>query len=125
MSVWYEPNAEQRRTWAEWLATRPEHVRIVAERFAPWTMWRHRPTGVRARVISFTEIRHDCGEHKRGDVALRMRVISGRFSLPIAFAAPCQLPDGFEVAELTGVLQSEVEPWEAPERSRASPRRTE
>lgn len=52
---WTEPNDEQRAAWDAWLADRPAHVRAVAERFDPWTMYRHAVTGQRCQVIGFHE----------------------------------------------------------------------
>jgi hypothetical protein len=53
---WYEPTAEQSTAWAEFLAERPAHVRAVAERFDPWTLYRLTTTGQRCSVIGFHEV---------------------------------------------------------------------
>jgi hypothetical protein len=36
---WFDPTPESRAAWAEWLADRPEAVRLVAERFEPWALY--------------------------------------------------------------------------------------
>ncbi len=53
MIVWEEPTDEQRATYAAWAAGRPPHVRAVAERFNPWTMYKLATTGQRCRVIGY------------------------------------------------------------------------
>lgn len=50
---WDEPNDEQRAMFATWVAERPPHVRAIAERFDPWTMYRLVSTGQRCRVIGY------------------------------------------------------------------------
>jgi hypothetical protein len=53
--MWTEPTDENRAAWAQWLDERPGHVRAVAERFDPWTMYRLTTTGQRCQVIGFHE----------------------------------------------------------------------
>jgi hypothetical protein len=53
---WFEPTDEQRAAWSEFLATRPPHVRDVASRFAPWTLYKLITTGQRCSVLGFHEI---------------------------------------------------------------------
>jgi len=52
---WTNPTDAQRAEFAAWIAERPDHVRAVAERFDPWTMYRLTTTGQRCRVIGFHE----------------------------------------------------------------------
>jgi hypothetical protein len=52
---WFQPTAEQLVAWDAWLADRPEHVRAIAERFNPWTLYRLTTTGQRCSVIGFHE----------------------------------------------------------------------
>lgn len=51
----YEPDAEKIAAWKAWLAARPPKVRAVAERFDPWTMYRHTVTHQRCQIQSFSE----------------------------------------------------------------------
>ena len=51
----FEPTAEQEAAWADWVSQRPENVRRVAERFAPWTLCRLKSTGQRVTLQSFSE----------------------------------------------------------------------
>ena len=57
--AWDDPTDEQRKMYAEFLSERPEHVRAVAARFDPWTMYRLTTTGQRCRVIGFHETEED------------------------------------------------------------------
>lgn len=41
--------------WRAWVAERPEAVRLVAERFEPWTLYRLKNSGNRVVVQSFQE----------------------------------------------------------------------
>src|SRR5262245_33747881 len=52
---WNEPTDEQLAGWVAWVAERPNHVRAIAERFDPWTMYRLTTTGQRCRLIGFHE----------------------------------------------------------------------
>ena len=68
-----QPTDEQLASWGDWLAERPEHVRRVAERFEPWTLFRMKSTGHRCHVFGFDET-------KDGDVTLRVQ-ITGKYNL--------------------------------------------
>lgn len=61
------PTAKQVAGWKAWVASRPENVRIVAERFEPWSLYRMKSTGQRVTIYSF-------GEDKRGAVTLTVDV---------------------------------------------------
>lgn len=50
-----EPTVEEEREWREWVASRPESVRVVAERLDPWSLYRMKSTGQRVTVHSFSE----------------------------------------------------------------------
>ena len=62
---WCNPTPEQLREWDRWVADRPEHVRSVAERFNPWTLYRLTTTGQRCSVIGFHEV--DVEKAKQSD----------------------------------------------------------
>lgn len=92
-----EPTSEQEAGYRDWVASRPPHVRTVAERFDPWSLYRLK-SGHRVTVLSF-------GEAKDGCVTLTVNV-SGEFNL-LAFERqvfgvppddlePCDLPDAAE-----------------------------
>lgn len=67
-----EPTAGQIREWKKWVAKRPPHVRAVAEKFDPWTLYRMRSTGHRVTLVSF-------GEAPDKTVTLTVAVL-GRFN---------------------------------------------
>lgn len=73
MSRFQDPTNEQIAAWNEWVASRPESVRVVAERFDPWTLYRMRSTGHRVTLYSF-------GEAPDGSVTLTVNV-TGEFNL--------------------------------------------
>lgn len=94
MARWMEPNAAQEAAWAAWVAERPEPVRVVAERFEPWSLYRMKEMGHRVTIECFDE-------PEEGPVTVKVRV-SGDFNL-IAFERvvfgvdpdslePCDLP---------------------------------
>lgn len=59
---WFEPTADQIAEWQRWLAARPSHVRVVAERFDPWTLYRLTTTGQRVSFTGCHEGARNCGE---------------------------------------------------------------
>lgn len=52
------PTAEQVAGWKAWVASLPENVRIVADRFEPWSLYRMKSTGQRVTICSFQEDQH-------------------------------------------------------------------
>lgn len=50
------PTDENQRLFREFLESRPPHVRAVAERFDPWTLYKLKGTGQRCSVIGFHEV---------------------------------------------------------------------
>ena len=76
MAHYVEPTAEQEAGWAEWVASRPDNVRAVAERFNPWTLYRFKDSAQRCTLVSF-------GAHDDGSVTLTVNV-TGQFNL-VAF----------------------------------------
>lgn len=104
----HEPTAQQEAEWNDWVASRPECVRKVAERFEPWSLYRMKGTGRRVTLYSF-------GEEKNGTVTLTVYV-QGEYNL-VTFERrvfginpddlePCDLPTGDEP---TGALLTERE----------------
>lgn len=53
------PTKEEERLYREWVASRPEKVRIVVERFDPWSLYRMKSTGHRVTLVSFQEYKDD------------------------------------------------------------------
>lgn len=56
MAQCFEPAQEQIDGYAEWVAERPSHVRTVAEKFTPWTLYKMKSTGHRCTVSQFDEM---------------------------------------------------------------------
>lgn len=50
-----QPTSAQVQGWKEWVAERPPAVRVVAERFDPWTLYRLKTTGQRVYILSFSD----------------------------------------------------------------------
>lgn len=65
----YEPTPEQKTEWNQWVAERPDNVRRVAERFNPWTLYRHKDTDQRVTLYSF-------GEQEDGGVTVTVDITS-------------------------------------------------
>lgn len=76
MANYFEPTEENRTKWTAWVAERPPLVRVVAERFFPWKLYRMKSTGHRVTVVSFED-------HFDDSVTLKVAV-TGRFNL-VAF----------------------------------------
>lgn len=55
MARFEEPTPEQLAGWREWVASRPDSVRTVAERLDPWSLYRMKSTGDRVTIASFYE----------------------------------------------------------------------
>jgi hypothetical protein len=95
-----EPTEEQLTGYQAWVASRPPNVRAVAERFEPWSLYLHKPTGQRVTVVSF-------GEQEDGRVTLTMSV-SADFNLVM-----------FE-RQVFGVNPDDLEPCELPSETEAT-----
>lgn len=50
-----EPTEEELIAYRQWVDTRPLAVRILAQRFDPWSLYRFKPSGHRVTVLSFDE----------------------------------------------------------------------
>src|ERR1700733_11826949 len=99
MARFCEPTKEQLAGWNKWVMDRPLHVRVIAERFEPWSLYRMQSTDHRVTLVSFDE-----EENKR--VTLRVNV-SAEFNF-VSFErcvfgidpddlTPCELPTPDEV----------------------------
>lgn len=54
MTRYKDPTPENEQAWREWVATRPEAIRVVAERYDPWTLYRLKDTGQRVFLQGFS-----------------------------------------------------------------------
>ena len=50
-----EPTAKEENGWKKWVAERPDSVRLIAERFDPWTLYRMKSTAERVTLYSIFE----------------------------------------------------------------------
>ncbi len=50
-----EPTPEQAEGYRAWVAGLDAHVRAVAERFDPWSLYRLKPSNHRVTIVSFGE----------------------------------------------------------------------
>lgn len=71
----YEPTDEMKTHWAEFVASRPDAVRKVAEKFNPWTLYRIGEEGNRVTLYSLSE-------HEDGSVTMTVNV-TGQFNFVI------------------------------------------
>lgn len=96
MSAYVKPTAEQEAGWKKWVAERSEKVRLVAEKFEPWSLYRLKSTGHRVTIVSFSET----------DPVTLTVAVTGEFNA-VAFdrqvfgispddLEPCELPDADE-----------------------------
>lgn len=108
MARFVQPTPEQERGWKEWVASRPPIVRVIAERFEPWSLYRMKSTDQVVNVVGFSE------GVENGTVTVTVTVnVSGDFNLVLhertVFGIapddlePCDVPDPDEV---TGALLS-------------------
>ena len=93
MARFDEPKPGEWETWQAWLAERPAHVRAVAERFDPWSLYRLRTTGHRVMIMSFCEhwgrITVTVGVTAKFNRLLHERQV---FGIDPADLEPCDLP---------------------------------
>lgn len=113
MARYVDPTPEQEAGYREWLAERPAHVRAVAERFDPWSLYRLKSSGHRVTVYSF-------GEEAGGKVTLTVNV-TGEFNV-VSFARrvfgidpddlePCELPAPDEPVGAVLVQEEDIEAY--------------
>ena len=112
MAHLYEPTDEMKAEWAEFVASRPDVVRKVAERFNPWTLYRIGKDGHRVTLYSF-------GEHEDGSVTLSVNV-TGEFNCVMferrVFGIKpedleeCDLPDEGEIDDNIDALRVIMRP---------------
>jgi hypothetical protein len=94
MARWMEPTTEQVDAYREWVASRPDNVRLVAERLEPWSVYYMLPPGKFVVVQSF-------GEEEDGRVTLTVGVLEGIGTYHVAYGvfgcdparlSPCDMP---------------------------------
>ena len=71
-----EVDEESRQSWAEWVASRPEKIRAVAEKLFPWKLYRMKGSGHRVTLYSIDE-------EESGKISLQVDV-TGEFNF-VAF----------------------------------------
>jgi hypothetical protein len=92
-----EPTQKELSEHQEWLAGRPEHIRKLAERFEPWSLYRLKSTGQRVTIAGYRE-------HRDGKVSLTVDV-SGKFNEVPMNARVFEIePDDLSPCELPGPL---------------------
>ena|SRR5688572_4629343 len=95
-------NPEWERTWRDWLATRPDDVRAIAEHFPPWVPVRIKATGEKGHVYSF-------GEKEGGGICVQVNVFPDENPDSLHSIL---LPEGHRAI---GLAPDDLEPWtEAP-----------
>lgn len=70
MANTYAPTGSQIKAWNKWLRDRPAKVRLVAEKFPPWKLFRIASTGQRVTVYSVNEAKDS------DDVTLTVSVLA-------------------------------------------------
>ncbi len=91
------PTAEQRASWAAWLAQLPEHVRAVAAKLNPWTLYRLKSSGHRVVLHSLGDDDADSSK----PILLTVNVL-GKFNF-VSFER-----------RVTGVVPEDLEECELP-----------
>ena len=85
--------------WRDWLDSRPEAVRVIAEHFPPWMSLRVKSTGQKAHIYSF-------GEREDGTVSIQVTVLHKE--------NPGSLHEvllGGDGVRVFGLAPSDLEPW--------------
>jgi DNA primase large subunit len=95
MARFTEPTPSQEVEWNEWVASRPDRVREVAEKFDPWSLYLLKSSGHRVKLHSFQE------SVKDGSVTITVLVL-GQWN-KIAFER-----------NVFGIKPDELEPCELP-----------
>jgi hypothetical protein len=96
MARFVEPAPRELKIWHEWLASRPAHIRVVAEAFDPWSLYRLKESGHRVFI-------EGVGENTEEGVVTLTVVVSGAFNrvafdrvvygIPPDGLEPCALPE--------------------------------
>lgn len=104
MARTFEPTEQQIAEWSQWVSSRPECVRLIAERFSPWILYRMESTGHRVTLRSF----YEDGTISVNVTANYNFLIMERwvFGIDPDDLEECDLPGE---GELVGCLQLEVE----------------
>jgi hypothetical protein len=95
MARYFEPEPEIEQDWKDWVASRPDNVRVVAERFEPFSLYRIRQTGQRVVVASFDVETDD-------SVTLKVLVPAEFNHAPFETCVFGIRPDDLEPCELPG-----------------------
>ncbi len=95
MARFTQPTPELEAGWNEWVRSRPDNIRAVAERFDPWSLYRLKSPGHRVTIFSF-------GEVEDSDAVTLTVAVSSEYNL-VAFSRrvfginpddlePCEMP---------------------------------
>lgn len=91
------PTVDELAEWQTWLAERPANVRVVAERFDPWTLYRMKSTKRRVVIVAFDEGAND------GKVTLKVGVY-GEFNFVVMERVVFGVdPDDLEECAIPGI----------------------
>ena len=102
----YELTGDHNADMDDWLASRPEHIRGIAERYTPNRLFRIRETGQRAIVYSICE-------HADGPPTLKVKVLACLNSyLPLDFMVFGISPDDLDPEPVTDADRIEVAAWQ-------------
>ena len=111
MSEHTQWTAEQEATWRAWVAERPPHVRVIAERLPPNRLYRLMTTGQRVVPQSFQE--HEGSDRVTVTVAVlaKFNFVSHEravFGVDPADLEECDLPEADEPTGDLGLTPDEV-----------------
>ena len=105
MAKYFEPTQEEVDGWRVFKESLPEKIRIVADKFEPWRLYKMSSTG------------HRCYVHSIGEDGTMMMTVSDKYNLVmyprIVFGIPaeelteCDLPDPGE--RVGSILRTEAE----------------
>lgn len=112
MSRVKEPTAEEQANWDTWVASRPPHVRAIAERFDPWSLYRLKSTGHRVYLKAINE-----NGTVRVDVSGEYNIVAfsrSVFGIDPDDLEPCDPPAPGEI--VGGALDSTLKDLDADER---------
>jgi hypothetical protein len=102
MARLYEPSQEELLDYKNWVSSRPAHVKAIAERFDPWSLYKLKSTGQYVTVYSFNK-------HEDGSITLKVNMPPefNPFSLGyLVFGIspedlePCEIPEVYEFPKI-------------------------
>jgi hypothetical protein len=91
----FEPTSEQIAAWDEWVRSRPEAVRKIAEKIYPWKLYRLKTSGHRVTLYSIDEQKDNTEPTLRVNVSGDFNFLSFErtvFGIKIDDLEECDLP---------------------------------